>query len=456
MPAARMSRRASSATPCNSNNAVACTTCDCYVHTANWGAAEKALTAKLAFCPVSAMLFRPTAGAAGNGALQVPAGFANCHGTAKTVWAEQPASVTGNAAKEWSAFCTRGLATAPTSYLVDLWIEQGAPCVDMNAHTLPAGTSVTNNLLSLVSEDHAGCGSLGADNRLSTLADTMTMAEFVTGNNNNNYLQERWGTAFQTHYAASNLPMNLYARNRIQLECSTTCAGFEDFQFNTSATALMNGMVSLWGTLKTMVWTTGILAMLCIIIVMVVAMRGGARASQNMVLGGYLFVLLCMFIIMVFAWYMCFATSNDHEASRARFSQLGGCIQDPAWAGVARGLYTNTSMDWFHNWMIWWVVATTLAFLVGAIALCYVLSALAKLGRPAPVARAPAPMPVVRTSHVVNTVPMVRQVGLRTSGHLVSSGLRSSQRIVVANPGQQIAYSQVPTVTRVGAVHNVI
>ena len=69
MKAARMSRRASTAAACNSNNAVACTTCDCYVHTKNWGANEKTQAQRLAFCPVSAMLMRPTAGAAGNGAL---------------------------------------------------------------------------------------------------------------------------------------------------------------------------------------------------------------------------------------------------------------------------------------------------------------------------------------------------------------------------------------------------
>ena len=49
MKAARMSRRASTAAACNSNNAVACTTCDCYVHTKNWGANEKTQAQRLAF-----------------------------------------------------------------------------------------------------------------------------------------------------------------------------------------------------------------------------------------------------------------------------------------------------------------------------------------------------------------------------------------------------------------------
>ena len=82
---------------------------------------------------------------------------------------------------------------------------------------------------------------------------------------------------------------------------------------------------------------------------------------------------------MVFAWYVCFATANDFNTGRASYATLAGCIMDPSWKAVSQGLYNDTSMDWFHNWMIWWVVASTLCFLFGLVVLLWVMSALGKL-----------------------------------------------------------------------------
>ena len=138
-------------------------------------------------------------------------------------------------------------------------------------------------------------------------------------------------------------------------------------------------MNTIWGVLKTMVYTSAVLSLLSLLHVWWTIRKTQFRATQKDYLCTYCFVLIVLFILMVFAWYVCMSTKNDYNKGRATYVLLSACILDPAWKAVPASLWASTSLDWFHNWMIWWVVATTLLFLFGVAVLLYVMSALGKL-----------------------------------------------------------------------------
>ena len=76
MPRDRMTRRTARSAACEASNAVACTTCDCYVHTKAWDAAMTP-DKKLALCPIAN--FRSAADSATAGTANIPSsGYAKC------------------------------------------------------------------------------------------------------------------------------------------------------------------------------------------------------------------------------------------------------------------------------------------------------------------------------------------------------------------------------------------
>ena len=52
------------------------------------------------------------------------------------------------------------------------------PCIDMYAHPAPVGVVTATTIYDLLAQDHAGCGTLGNDKALSSLADTESMKNF--------------------------------------------------------------------------------------------------------------------------------------------------------------------------------------------------------------------------------------------------------------------------------------
>jgi hypothetical protein len=185
----------------------------------------------------------------------------------------------------------------------------------------------------------------------------------------------------------------LNGRSRISVQCDATCNAFEGKKLVAETKTLTGHLDRLWGNLKTMVWTTGVLSFLSIIVVVVFAFMANKNATaltQNNLLIGYGWALCTMFIAMVFCWYICFSIKNDFNTFRATFATWAGCIVNPQAADVASPvtgwrllmdtLHTESSLDNFHNWMIFWTVFTSLLFVFGLLALLKGLKTFARIG----------------------------------------------------------------------------
>jgi hypothetical protein len=141
-----------------------------------------------------------------------------------------------------------------------------------------------------------------------------------------------------------------------------------------------------------MVWTTGVLSFLSIFVVVVFAFMANKNATaltQNNLLIGYGWALCTMFIAMVFCWYICFSIKNDFNTFRATFATWAGCIVNPqpltngaksGWGTLMTTLHAESSLDNFHNWMIFWTVFTSLLFVFGLLMLFKGLKTFAKIG----------------------------------------------------------------------------
>lgn len=184
----------------------------------------------------------------------------------------------------------------------------------------------------------------------------------------------------------------LNGRSRISVQCDATCNNFEGKKLVDETKLLTGHLDRLWGNLKTMVWTTGVLSFLSIIVVVVFAFMANKNATaltQNNLLIGYGWALCTMFIAMVFCWYICFSIKNDFNTFRATFATWAGCIVNPqpatngaksGWGALMTTLHTESSLDNFHNWMIFWTVFTSLLFVFGLLMLFKGLKTFAKIG----------------------------------------------------------------------------
>jgi hypothetical protein len=85
---------------------------------------------------------------------------------------------------------------------------------------------------------------------------------------------------------------------------------------------------------------------------------------------------------MIYCWMICWGTGNTYNVERAKFNTVKDCIADPTWAKLPNELYTNTSMDSFHNWMIFWTVLTVAGLIVGIVVFFMVSRKLAAWATP--------------------------------------------------------------------------
>ena len=66
------------------------------------------------------------------------------------------------------------------------------------------------------------------------------------------------GKKFFDFYTKSTITMDLYARDRINVKCTTGCATNKKFHFGTSAAALFTQMNGTWAILKVLCYIAGI------------------------------------------------------------------------------------------------------------------------------------------------------------------------------------------------------
>ena len=165
--------------------------------------------------------------------------------------------------------------------------------------------------------------------------------------------------------------MNLYARSRIQLDCTTACNAFESFNFATTTDSMFTSMNSVWHTLKVMVYVAWILTFIgfCVLLY-VISLR--SRADQNKYAAAFLLALVIALVLLIFCCVICYNTSKSFNATRSKFDSLSKCILDPNWKKVPTKLHASTNMDQFHNWMIAWVVIFSIHVLVGICTFIYV------------------------------------------------------------------------------------
>ena len=136
-------------------------------------------------------------------------------------------------------------------------------------------------------------------------------------------------------------------------------------------------MNSSWDRLRILCYLSGILGGLALIFVLYVLWLKN-RATQTNYFAVYLFILLTIAVLLGYSFYMMWDLNSSYSGVRAQFLGLKGCILDNNWKRVPTGLYTNTNMESFHNWMIAWTALLGAALFFGLILLCYVMSQLGK------------------------------------------------------------------------------
>merc|ERR1712110_20523 len=298
---------------------------------------------------------------------------------------------------------TFGAATAKANSPIN-------PCRDWNADNKPNGAN-SKSAWPLINQDTTGgCGAYGTDIENTQFADEQDDDSWVSENKarleiamgkgvgGSSYPGEYASlkTVFQTANIANTLQNKfvLNGRTRITVSCSATCNKFEAYSLTGQVTLLQKELTTIWGVLKTTVWTIGVLSVLSILCTVKSAISAKQDASfltQKNLLHSYGFAVCTVFISCVFAWYLCFAVKNDFNDTRTEFAAWAACIVNPnnvgnaatdkpsGWAGVLTKLHADASLDNFHNWMIWWVCFTTILTLGALAFLLKGLSALANL-----------------------------------------------------------------------------
>lgn len=113
----------------------------------------------------------------------------------------------------------------------------GQPCLDPKNHPVPTDAA-TETIYKLLNEDSVGCAKItGQDTGLAKKVDFNSWTLFMKSNTetmNANTL----GTNLFAFYTKSTITMDLYARDRIAVKCTTGCATNKEFHFGTSAAAL--------------------------------------------------------------------------------------------------------------------------------------------------------------------------------------------------------------------------
>ena len=76
-------------------------------------------------------------------------------------------------------------------------------------------------------------------------------------------------------------------------------------------------MEGIWGTMKTFVWTAGVLSFIALLLCCLAIVKTQYRASQADYLLAFGVALVVLFILMVFCWYLMMATKNLFVTDRA-------------------------------------------------------------------------------------------------------------------------------------------
>ena len=175
----------------------------------------------------------------------------------------------------------------------------GHLCLDGKKHPKPVGFSTTS-LYVLLNQDYSGCGVVtgGTDNAMSKLAGETKVQAFFT--DNKNVLSEvNLGSDFFNLYTTMpNGKMYLYGRNKIMIDCDTSCNVYRDFKFAESSVGLINAINNLWDKVKKLSYVGGILSAVGLaLLIYVIFMRN--RATQGNYFWVYAFIMTVTFIILI-------------------------------------------------------------------------------------------------------------------------------------------------------------
>jgi hypothetical protein len=200
-------------------------------------------------------------------------------------------------------------------------------------------------------------------------------------------------TQFWTAYQKDKTTqVKLYARKRIGISCtkSAVCEKFADatkFKLTAKVTTMFASLASLKSGVKALlIWSMifTIWGILYLFYVITKSKKQKYPKSSSVYLNTLSNALLVGLIVMIICWVVLFRSKNDFVAQRTELNELSGCITDPNWKVLPALLYSKTNLDSLHNWMIVWVVFTTLAQLGGIFVFFRenkILTALRKGGR---------------------------------------------------------------------------
>lgn len=199
-------------------------------------------------------------------------------------------------------------------------------------------------------------------------------------------------TQFWTAYQADKTTtVSLYARKRIGISCtsSAVCEKFADatkYKLTAKVTAMFASLASLKSGVKALLIWSMIFVIWGHLYLLYVIMKGKNQkyAKPSVYLNTLSNALLVCLVVMIICWVVLFRSKNDFVAQRTELNELAGCITDPNWKVLPTLLYSKTNLDSLHNWMIVWVVLTTLAWLGGLAVIMRegkILKALKKGGR---------------------------------------------------------------------------
>ena len=181
------------------------------------------------------------------------------------------------------------------------------------------------------------------------------------------------GNPLYADLTTSSEQVYLNARYQVATKCSETC---RNFRFGTTLPALSTGVVSAYGSIKTMAWLGGLGALVCVVYLIFV-IWAKAKATQKMYVRLYVLALALCFILWVMTSIYLSRVGRLRDL-RTAFMANAGCITDADWATVFTKIGAATDLGGVWTWLIIFMLALLLCFLVGVCVLCHVMKKLAQ------------------------------------------------------------------------------
>ena len=96
------------------------------------------------------------------------------------------------------------------------------------------------------------------------------------------------------------------------------------------------------------------------------------KATQSNYANVYWLVLLTLTIVMIYCIILTYSSGEAYNLKRIQFKGLGECIIDPNWAKLPQLLYSKTSLESFHAWMVVWTILICVGIVFGLVMFCMI------------------------------------------------------------------------------------